>query len=336
MADLSVLSVGASTPIGLDARQTAFLLRACKGTPRSSTFRGRDGNTLGTMRCHRMDDSMVGYARYLELGVPALKEALAEAEAADPLNRGPILLLLSAPTPFAGEDERINDRLLVDLANGAGVELDPRSATIRLGHAGFAALLGRASMFGPDVRVVVGGVDPYHDPARLAELDADYRVQSSRSEYGFVPSEGAAFACLRSSAKRSAVPALATIKVVATAEEPPGDLVLASALTQLLRDPRLPSEMPWCVWDLNHDEQRYREWVLATGRNPQLKTAPNNGYVDKLHRDLGDLGAATGAVFLAWVTMAITYGFAPHKGALIVTSSDGPERGIFYVEGPSS
>jgi hypothetical protein len=30
--------------------------------------------------------------------------------------------------------------------------------------------------------------------------------------------------------------------------------------------------------------------------------------------------------------MALRLGFARHPGALVVTSSDGPERGIFYVE----
>ncbi len=335
MTELHVLSVGASTPLGLDARQTAFMLRACKGEPRSSPFRGLDGNTLGTMRCHRMDDKVVGYPRYLELAVPALREAL-DGGSAETARGEPIVLLLSAPNAFEGENERISSHLLTDLAKAANVELDPRSAMVRLGHAGFAALLGRVSMFSGDLRVVVGGVDSYHDPARLRALDEGFRIQSNRSEYGFVPSEGAAFACVRVAAKKQTSAPLATIKFVATAEEPEGDLVHAKALTELLRDPRMPSEVPWVVWDLNHDEQRYREWVFATGRNRHVKTAPAQGTVDQLHRDLGDVGAATGALYLAWVTMALRYGFAQHDAALIVTSSDGPERGIFYVEGESS
>ena len=336
MTELQVLSVGASTPLGLDARQTAFMLRACKGEPRSSPFRGLDGNTLGTMRCHRMADTVFGYERYLELAVPALREALDATDAEETTRPGPIVLLLSAPSAFVGEDERISSHLLMDVAKAADVELDPRSAMVRLGHAGFAALLGRVSMFSGDVRVVVGGVDSYHDAARLRALDEGFRIQSNRSEYGFVPSEGAAFACVRVAAKKQAVAPLATIKFVATAEEPEGDLVHAKALTGLLRDPRMPSEVPWVVWDLNHDEQRYREWVFATGRNRHVKTAPTKGTVDQLHRDLGDVGAATGALYLTWVTMALRYRFAPHQGALVVTSSDGPERGIFYVEGESS
>lgn len=335
MTELSVLSVGASTPLGLDARQTAFLLRAAKGDPRSSPFRGLDGNSLGTMRCHRMPDTLMGYPRMLELAVPALMEAVEAGITADPFATGPIVLLLSLPRSFEGEDPRLATELMFDLAKRAGIELDARSSAIRLGHAGVAALLGRALMFGPEVRVVVGGVDSYHDAARIAALDGDFRIQSSRSEYGFVPSEGAAFACVRAGAKRQQVRPLARVTAVATAEEPASDLVSATALTDLLRDPRLPSDMPWVVSDLNHDEQRFREWNFATMRNPSVKIAPDEGVMDHLHRDLGDVGAATGALYLAWVCMAMRYGFAPHRSAVVVTSSDGAERGLFLVEAAS-
>ncbi len=341
MSELAIISVGASTPLGLDARQTALLLRASKGDPRSSPFVGLDGNTLATMHCHRMEDETIGYARYLALAAPALREAIHVArdhELWRSEERTPVVLLLSAPRPFDGDDPRIDTHLLADVAKLANLSLDPRSAMIRLGHAGVGALLARASLFGPDVRVIVGGLDSYHDPKRIEALDADFRINSERSDYGFVPSEAAAFVCVTPHTKRKEPrPPLAVVKLVATAEEPEGDLVTATALTKLLRDERLPSRVPWMIWDLNRDETRRREWSFSMKRNlGRYQLAPTESTLDELHRELGDVGAATGALYLAWVCMAFKYGFAPEPAALIVTSSDGPERAIFYVEGPSS
>lgn len=331
MTELAVLSIGASTPLGLDARQTALLLRASKGQPRTSSFRASDGNTIGTIRSHRLDDELAGYDRYLRLAKPALEEALLGLPALP--EHTPTVLLLNLPKPYDGEDPRLGAQLLVDIGHAAKLTLDPRSVVIRLGHAGFAALLARAATFSADTRVIVGAVDTYHERSRITSLDANFQIFGKHANKGFIPSEGASFACVSAVTRRALVKPLATLKVIACGEEPEEEPVMARALTKLLRDERLPMTIDWMLWDLNGDERRYREWSFSIARNlGRYQFDPEKTRLVRPYDEIGELGAATGAIYLSQVCMAFQLGFAPSTGCLVVTSSDGPERGLFYVE----
>lgn len=325
MSELSVLAVGASTPLGLDARQSSLLLRAGKGQPRPSPFVAEDGNTIGTIRCQRLDDGMIGYDRFVALGRPALREAMVGDER--PGDRSTVLLL-GLPEPYEGDDPRLSAELLHDLSRHCQLSLDPRSAVVRIGNAGFAALLARAAMFSAEARVIVGAIDSYHDPARMQRLDRNYRIHGPRSGNGFIPSEAAAFARVAAARGKGA---LAAIKFVACAEEPDEEPALARALTRLLRDERLPSPVPWVLSDDNGENHRIKEWTFATIRNA-ARFEPGRTRVQRPHGELGDVGAASGAVYLAHACMGFKLGFAPASSALVVTSSEGAERGIFFVE----
>ena len=168
MSELSVWSIGASSPLGLDARQTALFWRAGKADPRGTRFRDKTGVSVGAVRSANLSDDTVGYERMLALAIPALEEVLSAAP--PQLRSEKTILLLSLPELYEGEDERIATRLLFDLAKAVNLSLDDRSAVVRLGRAGFAALLGRAQLYG-DIRAIIGGVDSYYDAARMATLD---------------------------------------------------------------------------------------------------------------------------------------------------------------------
>lgn len=327
---LWVFDVGMSTPLGLDARQSALLLRAGKGQPRQSPFVGADGNTIGTIRCQRLEDTVFGYDRFLSLGRPALREVLAQDER--PRDE-PTVLLLALPEPYDGEDPRLGAELLHALALSAGLQLDPRSSVVRVGSAGFAALLARAGSFAGELRVIVGAIDSYHDHARIQHLDRGFRVHSARAGNGFIPSEGAAFARV-SSSRRKGVEPFAAVPWVACAEEPDEQPFMARALTKLLRDERLPTPVPWLISDENGENHRIREWTFAVARNHARFEAGRTLHF-RPHGEIGDLGAASGAVFLGYACMGFQLGYAPAKSALIATSSEGAERGVFVVEGLS-
>lgn len=336
MSALHVLSVGASTPIGIDARQTALLIRSCKASPRSSPFRDERGHTLGTVRSLRLPDSLVGVARLLALATPALRETI---ESLPPGFRRehegdkPVVLLLNLPEPWEGEQEGMDANLLGTIAQSAGLRLDERSSVIRMGHAGFAALLTRASMFSADVRVIVGAVDSYHDEARIKTMDANYRVLSGHAGNGFIPSEAACFACV--SSRRGSERPLAQVKFVACADEEIPFPPLARALGKLTRDERLPRPLPWVISDVNGEHHRVREWTYTRMRNAEtLDPDPSKTLCEYPYRELGELGAATGAVYLAYAALGFRLGFAPARSALVVTSSEGQARGTFFLEAP--
>jgi 3-oxoacyl-[acyl-carrier-protein] synthase I len=328
VTELAVWSIGASSPLGIDARQTALFWRAGKANPRGTPFRDKAGVSVGAIRQERLPDDLVGYERMLALAIPALEETLATAP---PHAGGKTVLLLSLPEPYEGEDERLAARLLVELAAALRLELDERSAAVRLGRAGFTALLGRAQMFGGDVRVIVGGVDSYFDGARIATLDHGYRLLSERSGNGFIPSEAAAFACVTPRAKRSTLESpLAIVRFVATGEEDLDGPPVATCLTKLLADARIPSPVPWLLTDMNGERHRLKELTYATMRN-RARVDQDATMTQHVPSELGDVGAASGAVFLVLATLGMRLGFNEADSALVVTSSEGRPRGVFLV-----
>jgi 3-oxoacyl-[acyl-carrier-protein] synthase-1 len=330
VSELAVWSLGASSPLGIDARQTTLFWRAGKANPRGTPFRDKTGVSVGAIRQERLPDDLVGYERMLALAIPALEEALASAPA-HTVGERKTVLLLSLPEPYEGEDERIGARLLVELAAAHRLDLDDRSAAVRVGRAGVTALLGRAQMFGGDVRVIVGGVDSYYDGARIATLDNGYRLLSERSGNGFIPSEAAAFACVAPRTKRAAgeVP-LATVRFVATGEEDLDGPPVAACLTKLLADPRIPSPVPWMLTDMNGERHRLKELTYATMRN-RVRVDQDATVTQHVPSELGDVGAASGAVFLVLATLGMRLGFSKADSALVVTCSEGRPRGVFLV-----
>ncbi len=335
MTELLVWSVGASSPLGLDARQTALFWRAGKADPRSTPFRDKTGLTIGAARAERLPDDVVGYDRMLALAIPALEEALATAP--PHLATEKTVLLLSLPEPYEGEDERIASRLLVELAKAVHLTLDDRSVAVRLGRSGVAALLGRAQIFGGDVRVIVGGVDSYYDAPRVATLDSGYRLLSERSGNGFIPSEAAAFTCVSPRAKKLPVDAkpLAAISFVSCGEEDLEGPPVFGCMTKLLKDARFPQPVPWVLTDVNGERHRTKEWQFASMRN-RVRFDQDKTLVNHVPTEFGDVGAASGALLLAIGVMGISLGFAAVDSVAVVTSSEGKERGVFLLAGVPS
>lgn len=338
MSGIAVLSVGASSPIGIDARQTALLLRASKSSPRSSPFRDVRGHTIGSIRCIRLEDSLTGPDRLIALAEPALQEALETLPGGHGADERPVVLLLCLPEPFDGEGE-LYERpadLLGAIAKAAHLQLDERSEAVRLGHAGFAALLARAATFSGDVRIIVGAVDSYHDAARMKTMDDNYRILSGHAGNGFIPSEAACFVCVSPIGRRNpADRPLSIVRFVACAEEEVVYPPVARALTRLTQDERLPRPIPWVVSDMNGENHREREWTFVRIRNSDVfDPNPEKTTLDHPYQEIGELGAATGAIYLAYVSLGFRLGFARHSSALIVTSSEGQSRAIFYVEAP--
>ena len=329
MSELSVWSIGASSPLGLDARQTALFWRAGKADPRGTRFRDKTGVSVGAVRSANLSDDTVGYERMLALAIPALEEVLSAAPAQ--LRSEKTILLLSLPELYEGEDERIATRLLFDLAKAVNLSLDDRSAVVRLGRAGFAALLGRAQLYG-DIRVIIGGVDSYYDAARMATLDTGFRLLSERSANGFIPGEAAAFVCVSPKLRKvpTEVRRLATITLVATGEQDLDGPPTAGCFTKLLRDPRLPHPIPWVLTDLNGERHRVKEWTYAAMRNPAT-IDPEKTIIQNVPRDFGDVGAASGALLLVIGTLGLTLGFGAGSSVAIVTASDGKERALIHL-----
>ncbi|AKT40605.1 hypothetical protein [Chondromyces crocatus] len=334
-----IVGVGMSTPLGLDARQSSLVLRARKLTPGKTAFHDGRGRAVGNVRARRLDDGCVGRARLIELAAPAL----AEATRGRIDRRTPVPLFLALPQRSTASEEPLGPDFVEAIAKRAQVNVAlEHSEPFPLGRAGFAAALARglAALSSPSSGLgsvaVVGGVDSHHDPGRLAALDAERRLHAEEVWDGFIPSEAAAFVVI---SLPGPSPAMARVTAVATGmereEEDPGEPPCGETATEVVRTAAqsLRAPVPWVLPDVNGERHRIKEWSFVRIRNRE-HLDESVTLETRLYDELGDVGAASGAVHAAYVSMAFRLGFAPARQALITLASDGRTRGAFALEAP--
>ncbi|MCC6522274.1 MAG: hypothetical protein IT373_06405 [Polyangiaceae bacterium] len=331
-----IVRVGAACPLGLTSLETALCVRASKLEPRPTAFLDKRGRTVGASHARWLDAELAGFDRLVALGARALGEAAGELTEPAPL----VLALPEAPRP--DDDGRFGHELVAALASASGARLDlERSAVVRAGSAGFAVALASATalLASGAPAVLVGGLDSYIDPDVIRELDEQCRLHAEGTEDGIVPSEGAGFALLGTAPSLGRVAragAIATLAHVATATEPPAgadDAELAVGMTRALQEAlgarAHQGPIDWVLSDVNGEHHRVREWSTAEIRCGEVLAAARH---DRLLGELGDVGAAAGALLLAIACTYLRVGCAPARSALFVLSSEGPARGVFIVE----
>ncbi|MFO0756256.1 MAG: HEAT repeat domain-containing protein [Byssovorax sp.] len=334
----AIVAIGARGPLGLSALQLAMGVRARKLVPTTTLTTDKRGHLCGAATAWGLPRDLAGYDRLIALGAPALREAGVELAGAVPL------LLAVAEPGRPDDDARVETALVADLGARSGVAIDVgRSQLFRTGQAGFAAAMGEALRrlrSGEARALLVGGLDSYLHPEVLAWLDRDDRLHAPGADDGFIPGEGAAFALLCrepgdvASAGKAPLPVLARLVDVELGREETvlsGEPNLGAAMTAVLA--RLAAASPegsldWVLSDVNGERHRIREFTMASGRGQLRAGAEHSRFVD----DLGDLGAATGAVLLGLATSYFRAGVGPAKDAAIALSSEGAERGAFLIE----
>jgi len=337
----SVLGTGAFSPIGIDARQTALFARAGKLVPRPVAFKDGRGERMGTARAMALGDDIVGVDRMLDLGARALREALIRAKlAAD--HKVPVLLALPEAGRLPEEEERRLDAtpFLTELRERSQCPIDvAASRAVRFGSAGFVAVLEQAIARVADGPVVVGGIDSYHHASILKWLDTDKRVLGEVVHNGFIPSEGAAFLVL--GPPKHDRRALAKIMHVASGLEQPKTATeprTAELMTDLVRRASESTRwlpIPWVLCDVNGERHRSKEWSFTNIRNRGVLDLGHTKEL-RLYEDMGDLGAATGALYASHIVTAFEMRFAPAERALVCLASDGDARGVFALEATST
>ncbi len=346
MSRINVLGVGATSPLGLDSRQTAFAMRARKLVPSPSDLLEVRGSRVGTARTLGLPDSTVGVERMIEIGARALREAARDAGVLPDEPIRVFLTLADTARPFDTNDaaQIVAKSFLPKLERRSGQRIDgANSEVLRLGHAGFAVVLERAiAALGGGTPIAVGGIDSYHHVAILEWLDRELRLLGDEVENGFVPSEGGAFLII-GAAKGDHKPIARIVHATAGIDRPEEDdkggppVRTALVMTEMVRRAATvtgSSPFPWVLTDLNGERHRSREWSFVTIRNPDIFKL---GFTREQHvgQLVGDAGAATGALAATMAVVAFRTGFAPASEALLALHSDGDERGVVVLEGVS-
>lgn len=342
-----ITGAGVRCPVGLSALQAAMLSRARRGEPRSTRFFDKRRRFVGASTTPGMRADLHGCDRLIALAAPALRAAVPRdaASATWPL-------VLAVPERGRPDDDaRLDGAIVQAISEASGVAIDvARSWTIRAGHAGaaiaLAAALDEIAKGAPGV--VVGAVDSYYHPDVLAWLDEECRLHAMDAENGFIPGEGAGFLVLapklgrpgrgkeapretRPLPREGGAPVLLRRVEVGREETVVSDAPnVGQAMTAVLRDLALSApggKLSWSITDVNGERHRVREWSLAAGRGAFADDAIHQRPAD----DMGDLGAASGAVMAGVVCELFRTGSAPRPTACVALASDGPERGAFLL-----
>jgi len=334
---VSILSVGASTAVGLSAEQTAFGLRAALFCPLTIRVVDEDGRQLGAAIATSVVEEVEGWERMVWLALPALREALG---AAPPAGTSRVRrLFLALPMQRAGFDDADRRSVVEELGEAV---LDGVPITVVTGqNEAFGRALALATRHvaeHPSERVAVGAVDSRHAAATYAELDADFRLLSERAPDGFVPGEGAAFVVIGSHADG----ALASLVYADAADEEPG-AELDAAFTDLVErgaasihaNAKEPSPLPWILVDQRSERHRSRSWSRVEHRLSDLLDASTTT-VDALSERLGDAGTASGAILCVYAAIGLESGFGPGSrgpcaSALVALGSDAGGRACFAM-----
>jgi 3-oxoacyl-[acyl-carrier-protein] synthase-1 len=318
---------GARTAIGMTAAATAAAVRAgVSGFGQHPFMVDTAGKRMIVACAPYLHIDVSGAERLAELAAPAAAEAVAP-------------LAVSGGAAVAREVvERVCS---VVRARGLNVG---RVVVTEVGHAaGTMAVQSawEAVRTGAAEFALAGGVDSYMEPETLEWLEAYDQVHSAgldNNPYGFVPGEAGGFVLLASAAAADRCHVMAALELSAMAYAREENLIKTdsvctgegmTALFRMLSGAPAMHRADHLFCDMNGEPYRADEFGFAVIRAGELFvdassfSAPADCW--------GDVGAASGPLFLMLADAAIRKGYAPGPVIAGFTSSESGERCGFVV-----
>lgn len=336
-----VLATGCRTPLGLHSTAAAAAVRAAISSCSEHPFMlDQTGAPVAASLDSTLDPQLSCSQRILTMARTALQEACA------PVQRNLTLpLLLGVPEPRPGFTEEDAHRICQQLADNTElpITIGQRCASMA-GHSAVLSLVHQAMTDmaeGKYHACLVGGADSYFHPDTIAWLDQNRQLNGPISRSGFVPGEGAGFCLLanQQGVMKLALPPISTINSCATQWEPKliktQEINLGEGLTQTLREAlqnqntvAAPINGVYC--DVNGERYRGEEWGFACLKlaqhfeDPSAYCSPADCW--------GDMGAASGALYVTLATQAAQRGYATGPRNLLWTSSEQGLRAAAVIE----
>ncbi len=335
MSGVAVVQVGARTPVGLDARQTGFLLRAGFPAMAEAPLANAEGEAITMAFLPTLDGRMVGAERLAALARAPFEEAV------EPIRdlAAEVHLAIDEGCPEAPLAARGLEAMVKRVMPSAIVRVEPRgeAAAGALVPAAIRTLEARRADF-----VVIGGVHSDYDPRAIAALEQSGRLFSRDNLDSRMPGEAAAFFVLTragEAGRHRLAPAARVIGVGAGKEKarPDNDdpayeaLGLTAAMQQatapLAADGRTAG---WLLTDLTYEMWRQYEWQSVWVRAQKVLGVPY--VIEAPAQRIGYLGAAAMPLFVAIATTAWRHGYAPAPLALALVGNDGGDRAAMVLE----
>ena len=341
---LAIIGCGARTPLGFDRRSSAAAVRAGIGIVAEHPFWiDRFGEPMKVTRDAGLDPHLAGLDRLLALAVPAAREALEPLAAVVRAPKVSVVVCTGEDRP--GQGSHMSAGLVKALC-------DDLSSSICIGHqrhwmgghAGGIVALDTASRLiakGEADMVLAGGVDSYLCRDTLEWLDDNEQLHSEGNIYGFCPGEAAGFVLVaraEAAQRLGLTPRLSLVSTGSGIEKnliKTEDICLGQGLSAafLTAAASLPEaqRMDRIICDMNGERYRGNEYgftVLKTSRlfkDAAAFEAPADCW--------GDVGAASGPLYVGLVAAAEERGYAKGPLSLIWASSEGGRRAAAILKG---
>ncbi len=342
--DISIVALGARTPVGLQAESSAAAVRAgISRVAEHPRFRDWSGNPLRCARDTLVAPGLSGVKRIIEMVISAVREVIGKISGESSLPAEiPLLLALPEPRPGFGPEATKAVVRAVDSLDLGGVVV--RSEAAATGHAGAIQAVQHAidRLVRRECEIcVVSGVDSYLDVDMLDWMETKGSVARANFRGGFIPGEAAGALALTARAVRSRLrlPSLARVRGVSTSiERRPFDGVdeqdgqgLAEAVRAATQSLHPPGEQVDAVFnDINGDRQRGNEWAFVALRCPEV-FRDASAYTTAVG-SWGDVGAAWGALGCVLAVQSWRRRYAVGSRALVCGSSPGGLRGAILLE----
>ncbi|WP_321801137.1 beta-ketoacyl synthase N-terminal-like domain-containing protein [Caballeronia sp. J97] len=343
---IAIVGAGVRCAVGLASQSAAAAVRAgISGLREHAWLLDKVGAPMMVAPEPTLDPGLQDARRFAHLAAPALTEALAVLTR---INASPetVPAMIGLPGARPGLPADIEDALIDVMAitkytsGKADIRFFPNgsaSGLLALKHSR-DILLGGASRF-----CLVGGVDSYLMADSLEWMDEVGMLKSPANRNGFPPGEAAGFCLLTTgaTARLMGLDVVGWLHAVEIAQEPSPirtsticvGLGLSQAIRRASASLKLPDErFDNSICDLNGEPYRSEEFALTVLRT-QLAFVDATRFVTPADC-WGDVGAASGPLFVNLAVEAAARGYAKGPLTLLWASSEGGERAAAVVHTP--
>jgi 3-oxoacyl-[acyl-carrier-protein] synthase I len=332
-----VAGVGARTPVGTNAISSTAAVRAGIAAFAEHPYMvDKSGDPMNVALDAVLSGEIVGYERFLQIGIPAASEALTHLLRIKEPRSLSVVIGLPESRPGLPRDlgARVEERFKGVLQKHfGGVEL----MTLNAGHSSALIALeeGHSRISnGTTEFCLIGGIDSYLEPETLEWLDEGNQLHSESNSWGFIPGEAAGFCllCSQRTAEHLGLNVLARILAVSTARESKlikTDAVcvgegLTAAIKQVLQALPENTKIDEMICDLNGEPYRADEFGYAIVRVSERLANPSDFLTPA--DCWGDVGAASGTLFVILSAVVGSRGGLKGPHMLLSTSSESGQR----------
>lgn len=340
-----LVGVGAATSLGATAAATGAATRAgIAGFTDHPFMLDARGDPFVVAMADWLAPGMRAPARMCELACRGAREAAQHLPAAKSRPHARVAAFVGLPESRPGLDASLAASISTTLGDGLVPGL--AAADVRLLPAGHASGLlameaaARALQQGSIEFALAGGVDSQIDADTLEWLDQCNRLHVPTNAWGYIPGEAAGFCllCTAPTAERHGIKSLGSIGAFGVADESnriyTETICLGWGLTQAVRQTldALPAgaTVDATICDQNGEAYRADECGFMLARTSDRFVAPTE-FVSPADC-WGDVGAASGPLFVLLAAHAANKGYAKGNRTLMWASAEGGARSAALFE----